>query len=143
MWLYEGKELEQPPDDCYGFVYEITNLVTGKKYIGRKFFTKAGYKQVKGKRKKIRKPSDWENYYGSSKNLLDDIEKYGKEYFRRDILRLCKTRAECTYYESKYQFDLGVLHALDFSGERLYYNDWIVCKIHSKSVRQFMEKSNV
>lgn len=143
MWLYEGRELAQPPDDCYGFIYEITNLATGKKYIGRKFFTKAAYKQVKGKRKKIRKPSDWDTYYGSSKALLDDIEKYGKELFRRDILRLCKTRAECTYYEAKYQFELGVLHTLDFSGERLYYNDWIACKVHSKSVRQFMEKSNV
>ncbi len=63
MWIYEGKEFTNT-DEWYGFVYLIENLTNGKKYIGRKYLTKAGYKTVKGKRKKIRVESDChEQYY--------------------------------------------------------------------------------
>jgi hypothetical protein len=68
-WLYQGREFtEEDIGDAYGYVYRITNSTTNRKYIGKKFFSKAGYKQVKGKRKKIRKPSDWLTYWGSNKN---------------------------------------------------------------------------
>ena len=60
-------------DGYYGFVYQITDNVNRKKYIGRKYFTKAGYKTVKGKRKKIRKDSDWMDYYGSNTKLKDQV----------------------------------------------------------------------
>ena len=40
MWLYNDKEFTTAPEDCQGFVYEITELSTGKKYIGKKFFWK-------------------------------------------------------------------------------------------------------
>ena len=63
-WLYQGREFtEEDIGDAYGYVYRITNSTTNRKYIGKKFFSKAGYKQVKGKRKKIRKPSDWLTYW--------------------------------------------------------------------------------
>ncbi len=73
MWIYEGKDVEEVPENVFGFVYLI-ECTNGKAYIGRKYFTKAGYKVVKGKRKKLRKESDWKDYYGSSKDLLADLE---------------------------------------------------------------------
>ena len=131
MWLYEGKEFVLE-GDWYGFVYLIENLVTGKKYIGRKYLTKAGYKTVKGKRKKIRVESDWDDYYGSSSSLKEDIEIFGKDNFRRTILRLCKSRGECNYFETKYIFDNDAI--LD----PRYYNSWVSCKIQASHVKALL-----
>jgi hypothetical protein len=123
MWLFEGKDLdENVNNEYYGFVYIIRNKTNGKSYIGRKYFTKAAVRQVKGKRRKTRKESDWKEYWGSSKNLLEDIEKLGEENFEREILRLCKTRGECNYWEAKYQFEYNVLQSEE------YYNDNIMMK---------------
>ena len=61
----------------FGFVYLIENTITGRKYIGRKYFTSAGYKQVNGKKKKIRKPSDWQDYYGSNDTLKREVAAAG------------------------------------------------------------------
>jgi hypothetical protein len=108
--------------DHIGFVYKITNLDSGRFYIGKKLFTRAGRKQVKGKKKKIRVESDWKKYYSSSEELNADVQKLGIHKFRREILRLCKSKSECTYYEAKYQFDLSVLMENT-------YNKWIQCKI--------------
>ena len=75
VWLYESKQVDQLPEDCVGFVYLITNTLTGRKYIGKKLakFSKTTYKVVKlkngnKKKKKIRSKidSDWQLYYGSS-----------------------------------------------------------------------------
>jgi len=129
MWLYEGKEIEHElSNEYYGFVYLIENTISGKSYIGRKYFTKASTKQVKGKRKRTRKDSGWRDYWGSSQKLLDDIKLLGEDKFRRSILRLCKTRGECNYWEAKLQFQHNVLQATVDSGEPMYYNDNIVMK---------------
>lgn len=131
-WLYEDKEFTNS-DEWYGFVYLIENLVNGKKYIGRKYLTKAGYKTVKGKRKKIRVESDWDDYYGSSPALKEDVEKFGKDKFKRTILRLCKSRGECNYFETKYIFDHEAI--LDPN----YYNSWVSCKIQSSHVKSLLK----
>jgi hypothetical protein len=110
----------------YGFVYQITDNVNRKKYIGRKYFTKAGYKTVKGKRKKIRKDSDWMDYWGSNTKLKEQVELHGKDRFDREILRLCKTRSETNYYELCFQIHCQVL----LSDE--WYNEWITAKISRK-----------
>jgi hypothetical protein len=128
MWLYEGNEFEYD-DQWYGFIYLIENLVNGRKYIGRKFLTKAGYKTVNKKRKKIRVESDWASYYGSSPSLAKDIELYGQDKFRRTILKLCKTRGECNYWETKMIFDADAI--LDGN----YYNTWVQCKIQASHVK--------
>jgi hypothetical protein len=130
-WLYEDKEFTEV-EDYYGFIYLIENLVNGKKYIGRKFLTKAGYKTVKGKRKKIRVESDWRDYYGSSNSLKEDIDYYGKDSFRRTILRLCKSRGECNYFETKYIFDNDAI--LDPK----FYNNWVSCKIQASHVKALL-----
>ena len=128
MWLYEDKQFENS-DEWYGFIYLIENLKNGRKYIGRKYLTKASYKTTKGKRKKVRKESDWADYYGSSPSLQADVELYGKENFKRTILRLCKSRGECNYFETKEIFDRDAV--LDGT----YYNQWVSAKIQASHVK--------
>lgn len=121
MWIYKDKEFTSPENKHAGFVYIITNEKNGKKYIGKKlFFTKRGKKLVH---------SNWNNYFGSSKQLLADVEKYGKENFTRTIIRLCTTKLEMSFVEAKLQFDNDVLFDDDF------YNGIIHCRIRaSKSL---------
>lgn len=127
-WIYEGKEFVNS-EEWYGFIYLIVNLKNNKKYIGRKFLTKAGYKTVKGKRKKLRVESDWATYFGSSPALQKDLEIYGKENFSRTIIKLCKSRGECNYQEAKAIFDVDAV--LDGN----YYNSWISCRIQASHVK--------
>jgi len=135
MWFYEEKEIDHELSiKYYGFIYCIEHMPSGKKYIGRKYFTKAATKQVKGKRKKIRKDSDWKDYWGSSTKLLEEIEKLGKENFKRTIIRLCKTRGECNYWEAKLQFEQDVLCAVMQNGEPAYYNDNIMMKFTRRNI---------
>ena len=129
MWLYEEKQFDhESADSYYGFVYLIENTESGKRYIGRKYFTKAAARQVKGKKKRYRKESDWKDYWGSSQRLLIDVENLGKDKFKRSILRLCKTRGECNYWEAKYQFMHDVLE------NDLYYNDNIMMKFTRRNI---------
>ena len=129
-WLHDGIVFEKPNENDYGFVYQITNLSNNKTYIGKKLFWFKKIKTLKGKRKRYLAESDWKTYYGSSKFLLDEIEKFGKDNFKREILKLCKSKGECSYYEAKYQFDKDVLLNPD-----LYYNDWIICRVHRKHIK--------
>lgn len=130
-WTYEGGAVLDPPDEIYGFVYCITNLETNRKYIGKKFFwSKVSKPPLKGKTRRRRsvKESDWKKYYGSNKELQEDVKNLGAEKFRREIIHLCRTKGECSYYEAKYQFDNQVLESYD------YYNEWIICKVHRKHI---------
>jgi hypothetical protein len=129
MWLFEEKEFNHElAQEYYGFVYLIENIETGKRYIGRKYFTKASSRQVKGKKKRCRKESDWKDYWGSSQRLLTEIESLGKDKFKRTILRLCETRGECNYWEAKLQFMYNVLE------NDLYYNDNIMMKFTRRNI---------
>jgi len=112
-WIYKGKEFTS--DDIgkyYGFVYRITNTINGHDYIGRKFFhTIKKRPPLKGKKNKrhSKVETDWKTYWGSSEQLLADINTHGKEKFTREIIRLCNTRGETNYCEAYYQFIEGVL----------------------------------
>jgi hypothetical protein len=130
MWIYEGKEFTEVPEKIIGFVYKITNLQSGRQYIGKKLFTFARKKSVKGKRKRVRVESDWREYYGSNKELLHDIATLGGEHFQREILHLCTGKGWCNYFEAKLQFQYGVLEQPD-----KFYNDWIMCKVHRKHLK--------
>ena len=115
--------------DHIGFVYKITNLDSGRFYIGKKLFTRAGRKQVKGKKKKIRVESDWKKYYSSSEELNADVQKLGIHKFRREILRLCKSRGELNYFEAKYQFSMDALESDNF------YNNLIMVRVHRSHLK--------
>ena len=131
MWFYYNTPEEFKLDDAegyFGFVYLITHNPTGRKYIGKKFFTKAGTRQIKGKKKKIRKTSDWETYWGSNTELQAEVTKNGEEQYTREILHLCKSRSECSYWET---FEIFSRQALLSDS---YYNSWVTCKIHKSHV---------
>tara|TARA_A100001015_G_C14738540_1_gene612694 strand:- start:406 stop:807 length:402 start_codon:yes stop_codon:yes gene_type:complete len=133
MWYYEDNLYEDTPEEYQGFVYQITELGTGKKYIGKKFFWKPKTLPITKTRKrrvKTRVESDWKSYYGSSKEVQQIVEDKGSDSFKREILRLCKTKGECSYYEAKLQFEFDVLLRDD------YYNEFIGCKIHSKHIKK-------
>lgn len=124
-WLYQGKPFSSDDiQDYYGFVYCLTDSVNNRKYIGRKYFWSIRtVKKVKGRRKKNKSESDWKDYYGSSKVILEIIEQHGKERFKREILSLHKTKGEVNYQEVKTQFIKEVLEAVNENNERLYYNE--------------------
>ena len=129
MWFFNNEEYNIAPEEYQGFVYEITECDTNKKYIGKKNFWKPKTLPITKTRKRrvrTRIESDWKQYYGSSNEVCKLVEEYGTEKFRREILRLCKTKGEMSYYEAKLQFEKDVL----LSDE--YYNNFIGCKIHSK-----------
>lgn len=129
-WLYDGVVFEQPLDEYYGFVYQITNLTNNKVYIGKKLFWFKKTKILKGKKKRYLAESDWKEYYGSSVTLSEDVKTFGKDNFKREILKLCKSKGECSYYEAKIQFEKNVLLNPD-----LFYNDWIICRVHRKHIK--------
>ena len=116
-WQFRGEPFTQEDVDemkPYGFVYLITNKLTGRMYVGRKYFTaKKGKKRVAG---------NWEVYFGSCDELLADIEKLGHDNFERVILSLHKTRGLVNYAEVSEQMKRDVLTAKAEDGSRLYYN---------------------
>lgn len=128
MWFYNN-EVFTDPGDHYGYVYLIENLATGRKYIGKKLFIFTKTKVVKGKRKKIKSPSDWQTYWSSSDELKADVAKLGEQNFRRIILHLCKNKGTCNYLEAREQFERRVLETDE------YYNGWISCKIGKNQVK--------
>ena len=92
-WTYKGKEVKELPDWVAGFVYEITNTKNGRKYVGKKLAKfRRSRRPLKGRINKRRYtvPSDWQDYFGSSNALLEDVEKIGKQHFKREILFYCK-----------------------------------------------------
>ena len=117
--------------DNYGFVYQIKNLTNGRKYIGKKFFYSAKTKIVKGKKKKLKVPSDWQTYYGSSDTLKQDVLQLGHDNFFREILHLCRSKGECGYLEAKEQFVRGVMESED------YYNSWIMVRVRKSHLKDF------
>ena len=100
-WIYQNKPFTEIPDGIIAFVYIITNTINDRKYIGKKLFKFTRSTKKKGKRVKKQVDSDWQEYYGSNKELLNDVGVLGKENFKREILYLCKTRGEASYMEAK------------------------------------------
>ena len=146
MWLYKGKEIKSQADfeehDVFGFIYKITNTETGKFYIGKKFINhkktkKLGKKAIllqtgKG-RKKLKEvsyvESDWIDYFGSSELLLAEVERLGKDKYKREIIHLAFSSKQLSYFETKYQFVYEVLEPQTNS-----YNSSILGKFFNKDV---------
>ena len=126
-WYFHNTPIEFTENDigdAFGFVYIITHIKSGRKYIGKKFFTKSKTKQVKGKKKKTRVSSDWLTYWGSNKELQADVLVNGESEYTREIIHVCKSRSSCSYWET---FEIFNRHALL---NESYYNSWVTCKIH-------------
>jgi len=139
-WIYNNKFVNDLNDfdPCVvGFVYKITNLITGKFYIGKKILRNKRKVRISKKEKKLLgtrktykyliKESDWKDYYGSSKTLKEDIKKYGKENFSREILELCHNKKYMTYAELSHQIRCDVL-------KQDTYNENIISRFFKKDV---------
>lgn len=110
----------------FGFIYLITNTVTGKKYIGKKQM-KTIKKRPPLKGKKNRRceeiETEWRTYTSSSNEVNSDIEKYGKDKFKFQIILFCDSKWELAYHEARLQFERNVLLRED------YYNGIINLRI--------------
>jgi len=131
-WMYNGIELNESmiPQSSIGFVYKITQLSTGKKYIGKKLLTKSASKSVKGVKKRVRKESDWKDYWSSSPDLKELISSVGYEDFTREILVFAKTKGSLLYLEELALYQVGALES----------DDWFNNNIRSKVYRSWIAK---
>jgi hypothetical protein len=115
-WTYDGEDFDV--NEYFGFIYIITNNLTGKKYLGRKFF------HVHQKRKRVRE-SPWRTYMGSCKPLSKDIKEFGKTNFTFEIFKLYTSRGGLSYFETYHLAKNDVLTQRDDKGERTWYNNHI------------------
>ena len=141
-WYYQNTLVEILPEECVGFVYLITNNLSGRKYIGKKLakFAKTTVKTVtqkngikKKKRIRTKVDSDWREYWGSSVELTADISKLGTKNFSRQILYYCSSKASCSYIEAREQFDRKVLESDD------YYNGQISVRVHGGHIKHKLQ----
>lgn len=130
-WIYQGEVFDTPDiQDYFGFVYLIESKETQRKYLGRKYFW--SFRTPKGKKRKVKQESDWQNYYGSCPELKEDIKKYGKNKFQRTILSLHKTLGKTNYEETRQLFLNNVLTESLDNGVPAYYNSNILSRYYKK-----------
>ncbi len=143
MWLYNEKvieNIEDFPQDTFGFIYIVTHKPSGVSYIGKKVLyynvkkklTKKELAEQTGPGRKsstkvVVKESDWKTYYGSAKPILELIKGGKQEEFTREILQLVPNKKLLTYYECKFLFKYGVLEQPNY-----YFNDNILGKFFTK-----------
>ena len=138
MGTKQFTNLENFPEYSFGFIYKITNIVTGKFYIGKKSLYHNVKKKLtkkelaeqsgpgrKATTKRVQKESDWATYWGSNKEILEEIKSKGNLAFTREILKLVNTKKELTYWEVAFQCQYDVL-LIDS------YNDNILGKFFKK-----------
>ena len=135
MWKYKNKvikSIKDMPKDSYGFVYEVTHIPTGKKYLGKKVLqfnrTLPPLKGTKRKRKVV-KESDWLTYYGSHPEITTLIKEGKSLEFERESIIFTNSKKLLTYFEIKYQMIKEVLESDDY----LNYN--ILGKFFSKDFK--------
>ena len=130
-WTYQGTTFTSADiGDFFGFVYRITNLQNGRKYIGRKYFTQR--RKLRGSRRKRTSESDWKAYYGSSKELTEDRKLLGSNCFKREIISLHRTKGKVNYEETRQLFLHNVLTESFDDGTPLYYNSNILGRYMKK-----------
>jgi len=124
-WLYEGKPFTSDDiGDFFGFVYRITNIQSGKQYIGRKYFYQK--RKPRGGKRRVTSESDWKRYYGSSAELNSDRKLLGNAAFKREILSLHTRLGDVNFEETKQLFLHNVLTETLDGKTPLYYNSNIL-----------------
>ena len=121
-WIFN---VEFDLEKWFGFIYKITELDTGREYIGKKQFFNTNRKIIKGRknRKKIVSESNWKTYTGSSEHLNLEISLKGKDNYKFEILSLHSSKGSLHYAEVEYQITNNVLRAvLDDGVTKKYFN---------------------
>ena len=142
MWLYQDKEVKEltdMPENTFGFIYEVTHLPTGRKYLGRKQLISV-QKKALGKRelalqtdkrlskkKTVTKETDWKTYYGSHPEIKQMIKDKKQSEFSREILIFVPSKKQLTYYEDKYLYMKGAIEP-----GSTYFNDNISGRFFKK-----------
>ena len=130
-WLYQGTAFTSDDiDGKFGFVYRITNIQTGKQYIGRKYFVQK--RKPKGGKRRVTSESDWKKYYGSCPELKEDIKKFGKDIFKREILSLHTSVGKTNFEETRQLFLHNVLTEKLTDDTPAYYNSNILGRYYRK-----------
>ena len=139
-WYYKGTAFTSDDiNDFFGFVYRITNLQSGKQYIGRKYFYQK--RKPRGGKRRVTSESDWKRYYGSSDELNSDRKLLGNSTFKREILSLHTRLGDVNFEETKQLFLNNVLtEALD-DGTPAYYNSNILGRYMRKDYGHFRGNS--
>lgn len=142
MWKFNKKEFtdEMIPEGAYGFIYVIKIEIDGEKklYIGKKqFFSTrkvpkgkrelAAMEDKRGSKKKIVIRPNYAKYIGSNKLVKEVIENGAK--YEKHILRICYSKLELTYQETRYLFKLDVLE------NDKYLNDNILGKFYKSKIQ--------
>jgi hypothetical protein len=120
MWLYKDKQINEltdmPEPQPFGFIYEVTHVPTGRKYLGKKQLISIqnkplGKKELAeltdkraSKKKKVIKESDWKTYYGSNPEIKQLIKDKKQSEFTREIVMFVSSKKLLTYYENKFLF---------------------------------------
>lgn len=138
MWYHKTQIVDSIDPQYKAFVYLITNLISGKQYIGLKQFYCTKYKVIKGKKKRINVESDWKDYWSSSDQLKSDVKLLGEENFRREILHFCKMKSHANYLEMREQIDRRVLENPD-----LYYNRIINARVSYSHISKLIDEINL
>jgi len=130
-WWYKDRVFESDEiNGYYGFVYLITNTINDRRYIGRKYFW--SFRKKKGQNRRSKQESDWKNYYGSCPELKEDIKKYGRQNFKREILSLHTTLGKVNYEETRLLFVHGVLTESLTDGTPAFYNSNVLGRYYRK-----------
>ena len=130
-WRYNGEVFDTDDiGEYFGFVYCITNKYNQRQYIGRKYFW--AFRTPPGKKRRVKQESDWKKYYGSCPELKEDIKKYNKENFNREILSLHTAKGDCNYEETKQLFLNNVLTEAMVDGTPAFYNSNILSRYFRK-----------
>jgi hypothetical protein len=106
-------------------------------YIGKKQFHSIKWIQRNKKKKKTIVESDWKTYYGSNETLKSLVQSSTEqsstelsESFYKEILYICYSKSEASYYEAKMQFESDVILSDKF------FNDWISVKVTRKHLKR-------
>ena len=90
------------------------------------------HRKPPGKKRRVKKESDWKKYYGSCPELKEDIEQFGRQNFSRTILSLHKTPGKTNFEETRQLFVNGVLTESLDNGVPRYYNSNILSRYFRK-----------
>ena len=135
-WTYKGSTFTSANiDGQFGFVYRITNLQTGKQYIGRKYFWQK--RKPRGGKRRVTTESDWKKYYGSSDELKADRILLGNQLFKREILSIQPTAGKVNFEETRQLFIHNVLTESLTDGTPAYYNSNILGRYYRKDYEDF------